>query len=136
MCPPFNDASLLMTLAYSPSHRDDAPRAWFDSGSVNAWMAVTVGWKEYRRQVQARGYARAAPTRVPKGAHLVSPGRYDAKRVERRKDGVDRHFPFLSKLREWSVGVNRGGQIVFLHRHEGADPEFAARDTRTGVPAC
>ena len=33
-------------------------------------MAVTVGWKEYRRQVQARGYARAAPTRVPNGANL------------------------------------------------------------------
>jgi hypothetical protein len=61
-----------MTPAYSPSHRDDAPRAWFDSGSVSAWMAVTVGWKEYRRQVQARGYARAAPTRVPNGANLVA----------------------------------------------------------------
>src|ERR1700730_5169038 len=76
MRPPFNDASSLMTPAYSPSHRDDAPRAWFDSGSVSAWMAVTVGWKEYRRQVQARGYARAAPTRVPNGANLVSPTRY------------------------------------------------------------
>ena len=34
----------------SPSHRDNAPRAWFDSGSLsgNAWLADTVGWKEYR----------------------------------------------------------------------------------------
>src|SRR4029077_13825111 len=34
----------------SPSHRDNAPRAWFDSGSPSgsAWIADTVGWKEYR----------------------------------------------------------------------------------------
>ena len=34
----------------SPSHRDNAPRAWFDCGSPsgNAWLAVTAGWKEYR----------------------------------------------------------------------------------------
>ncbi len=34
----------------SHSHGDNAPRAWFDSGSLSgsAWLAVTVGWKEYR----------------------------------------------------------------------------------------
>jgi hypothetical protein len=31
----------------SHSHGDNAPRAWFDSGSLSgsAWLAVTVGWK-------------------------------------------------------------------------------------------
>ena len=34
----------------SHSHGDNAPRAWFDSGSLSgsAWLAVTVGWKDYR----------------------------------------------------------------------------------------
>ena len=36
----------------SRSHGDNAPRAWFDSGSLSgsAWLALTVGWKEYRRK--------------------------------------------------------------------------------------
>ena len=36
----------------SHSHGDNAPRAWFDSGSLSgsAWLAVTAGWKEYRRK--------------------------------------------------------------------------------------
>src|ERR1700746_1446110 len=36
----------------SISHGDNAPRAWFDSGSLSgsAWLAVTAGWKEYRRK--------------------------------------------------------------------------------------
>jgi hypothetical protein len=34
----------------SPSHRDNAPRAWFDGGSPSgsARLADIVGWKEYR----------------------------------------------------------------------------------------
>ena len=34
----------------SISHGDNAPKAWFDCGSLSgsAWLAVTVGWKEYR----------------------------------------------------------------------------------------
>ena len=34
----------------SPSHRDNAPRAWLDCGSLSgsAWLADAVGWKEYR----------------------------------------------------------------------------------------
>ena len=36
----------------SISHGNNAPRAWFDSGSPSgsAWLAVTVGWKEDRRK--------------------------------------------------------------------------------------
>jgi hypothetical protein len=36
----------------SISHGHNPPRAWFDSGSVSgsAWLAVTAGWKEYRRK--------------------------------------------------------------------------------------
>jgi hypothetical protein len=36
----------------SISHGNNVPRAWFDSGSLSgsAWLAVTVGWKEYRRK--------------------------------------------------------------------------------------
>ena len=36
----------------SHSRGDNAPRAWFDSGSLSgsAWLAVTAGWKEYRRK--------------------------------------------------------------------------------------
>jgi hypothetical protein len=34
----------------SISHGDNAPRAWFDSGSLSGstWLALTVGWREYR----------------------------------------------------------------------------------------
>ena len=36
----------------SISHGDNAPKAWFDCGSLSgsARLAVTVGWKEYRRK--------------------------------------------------------------------------------------
>jgi hypothetical protein len=36
----------------SPSHHGNAPRAWFDCGSLSgcAWLAVTAGWNECRRK--------------------------------------------------------------------------------------
>jgi hypothetical protein len=59
----------------SHSHRDNAPRAWFDSGSPSgsACLADTVGWKEYRCKGAAAWLCpRCSDARK---AHLVSPGR-------------------------------------------------------------
>jgi hypothetical protein len=68
------------------SHGDNAPRAWFDSGSLSgsAWLAVTVGWKEYRRKgVSAWLYPRCADASAQRGASRLA-GVNDAKaRVER-----------------------------------------------------
>ena len=55
----------------SISHGDNAPKAWFDCGSLSgsAWLAVTAGWKEYRRKgASAWLCPRCADARAQRGA--------------------------------------------------------------------
>jgi hypothetical protein len=71
----------------SPSHRDNALRAWFDCGSPSGSTLLAVGWKSTDAKAQAHGYARVAPTRERRAPRLARTT--IARRARRPRPGRD-----------------------------------------------
>ena len=83
----------------SISHGNNVPRAWFDSGSLSgsAWLAVTVGWKEYRRKgASALLCPRCADASAQRGASRLARVDDAKARVEQKRGSIGREVSNIS----------------------------------------